>query len=82
MSTTAARPENLSQLRPGDRARVLSCSGMGAIHQRLCELGLVPGADVRLVRRAPLGDPLEVQVGRFHLALRKAEARMVQVEAR
>jgi len=73
-------PVTLNDLHPGERARVRSCDGSGTIHQRLCEIGLVPGVDVRLVRSAPLGDPLEVEVGRFHLALRRAEARRVFVE--
>ena len=41
---------------------------------RLRELGLLPGTVIRLVRYAPLGDPLEIDVRGFHLSLRKAEA--------
>jgi ferrous iron transport protein A len=46
---------------------------------RLMEMGLVPGAPVRLVKTAPLGDPIQVCVRNYHLALRRSEARSIQV---
>lgn len=70
----------LKDIRPGERAVVTVCAGTSAICQRLCELGFVPGARLRVVRYAPLGDPMEVEVDRFHLALRRAEAARVEVE--
>lgn len=48
---------------------------------RLRELGLVPGTKVRLVRRAPLGDPLEIAVRGSRLAIRRSEARHIQIVA-
>jgi Fe2+ transport system protein FeoA len=46
---------------------------------RLREMGFMPGARLRLVRRAPLGDPIEVEIGGAHLALRHADAALIQV---
>ena len=46
---------------------------------RLREMGFLPGARLRLVRRAPLGDPIEVEIGGAHLALRNADAALIQV---
>ena len=46
---------------------------------RLREMGFLPGARLRLVRRAPLGDPIEVEIGGAHLALRHADAASIQV---
>ncbi len=46
---------------------------------RLRELGLVPGTKIRLVRRAPLGDPLEIAVRGSRLAIRRSEARHIQI---
>ena len=46
---------------------------------RLLEMGFMPGARLRLVRRAPLGDPIEVEIGGAHLALRHADAALIQV---
>ena len=72
----------LNDLKPGERARVQSCLGEGAVFQRLCEMGFVEGAPLRLVRYAPFGDPLEVELHDYHLSLRKAEAAMIEVERR
>jgi ferrous iron transport protein A len=69
----------LDQLRPGSSARVVRLSATGAIGQRLCEMGLVEGTDVKLIRFAPLGDPLEIEVQDYLLSLRKAEARLVEI---
>lgn len=70
----------LKDLRPGERARVLTCRGSGPAFQRLCEMGFIDGAPIRLVRVAPLGDPIEVELSDYHLSLRKAEAGMIEVE--
>jgi ferrous iron transport protein A len=71
---------SLADLRPGDRADVLSLSGAPALVQRLYELGLFEGERVELVAVAPLGDPIEVRVGNSRLSLRKSEAAGVSVQ--
>jgi ferrous iron transport protein A len=48
---------------------------------RLRELGLVPGTRIRVVRRAPLGDPIEVSVRGSRLAMRRSEARHIHISA-
>lgn len=71
----------LSQLRPGQRARVISVRNENnTIYQRLLEMGLFDGVEVNVVRYAPLGDPLEITLHGYNLSLRKAEASMVDVE--
>ena len=45
----------------------------------MCELGFVEGATVRMIRYAPFGDPLEVEIGGCHLSLRKSEAAGIEV---
>ena len=60
-------------------ARVVSVTGAGAVARRLMEMGVVPGAPVSVVKAAPLGDPLEVRVRSYHLALRRAEANTILV---
>ena len=69
----------LDQLRPGQRAEVLSVAGDPGLVQRLYELGLFEGERVELVALAPLGDPIEVRLGNSRLSLRKAEAAGVTV---
>jgi ferrous iron transport protein A len=70
---------SLDRLRMGSNARVLAVGGEGAVARRLMEMGVVPGAPVRVVKAAPLGDPLEVRVRNYHLALRRSEAQTISV---
>jgi ferrous iron transport protein A len=70
----------LDQLEIGQRAQVRSIAGRGRMTVRLLEMGFVPGVEVALVKRAPLGDPLELRLRGFHVSLRKAEARAIEIE--
>lgn len=69
----------LNALEYGTEARVVSIEGEGAVARRLMEMGVVPGAPVCVIKAAPLGDPIEVRVRGYHLALRRAEAQTIQV---
>ncbi|MCC6748713.1 MAG: ferrous iron transport protein B [Deltaproteobacteria bacterium] len=64
----------LSVLPAGEHAEVTAIGGDADFRRRLLELGLAPGAKVRVVRAAPLGDPIEIEVRGFRLVLRRAEA--------
>ena len=70
----------LAELAPGDRGRVVSVAGDADAARRLMDLGLIRGTPVEVIRRAPLGDPLEVRVRGFMLTLRRAEAEHITVE--
>jgi ferrous iron transport protein A len=70
---------SLDALEAGAHARVAAVRGSGAVARRLMEMGVVPGAPVRVIKAAPLGDPLEVRVRNYHLALRRSEAQTVSV---
>ncbi len=70
---------SLDSLAPDQTATVTAISGEPGVRRRLLEMGLVPGTGVRLVRRAPLGDPLELRVRGYHLSLRSTQAAMVSV---
>jgi ferrous iron transport protein A len=69
----------LDEVRPGEAARIERVAARGPIGQRLAEMGLIEGETIRVVRTAPLGDPLEIEVQGYFLSLRKAEARCVEV---
>lgn len=69
----------LADLRPGERATVRAVSGAGLLRRRLLEMGFVSGTQVRVVRLAPLADPMEVELHGYHLSLRRAEAGTVLV---
>jgi ferrous iron transport protein A len=69
----------LDSLPFGTEARVVTVEGSGPVARRLMEMGVVPGAPVRVIKAAPLGDPLEVRVRNYHLALRRNEAQTILV---
>lgn len=77
----SARPGSLDRLDRGALARVADVAGSDALAIRLLELGLTPGVLVRLVGRAPLGDPLELEVRGYRLSLRQAEAARVALDS-
>ncbi|NLP04230.1 MAG: FeoA family protein [Fibrobacter sp.] len=70
----------LGSCREGDRVRVLKMRGKGMIRKRLMEMGILKGAEIRIVKYAPLKDPIEIEIGDSHLSLRICEARFIDVE--
>jgi len=76
MSQTIA----LSQLGLGRQATLRSYPPAGAAFLHLREMGLLPGTRLTLVRTAPLGDPLEIEVRGYRLSLRRADADSILVE--
>ncbi len=71
---------NLKQLEPGQSARVTSVGGQGALRQHFLDMGLVPGARVKLVKYAPMGDPMELNVHGYELTLRLDDAAQIGIE--
>ena len=71
---------NLTSLPIGAVAKVLSVNGDNPITKRLMEMGVVPGVSVRVIKSAPFGDPLEIRVRGYHLAMRRAEASQIEVQ--
>lgn len=69
----------LADLDFGKAARIESVGGPRAFRRRLLELGLVPGTLVEVVRKAPLGDPLELRARGSLLSIRRGEAEAVRV---
>ena len=74
--------KTLAQLEIGDRGVVAKVNGEGAIRRRLFDMGITPGADVYLRKKAPLGDPIEIAIRGYELTLRKAEAANVEIASR
>ena len=70
----------LDQLKPGQQARVTAIASEGQLGQRLMSLGLLEGTDVKLLRRALGGDPIEIDVMGYALSLRKNEASQINIE--
>ncbi len=70
----------LGELRPGEKAKVVSIGTTGAMRQRILDMGVTPNVQVQLIKIAPLGDPVEITVRGYQLSLRKREAALIQVE--
>jgi len=70
----------LADLIPGDESTITGVGGSGAIRQRLLDMGIIRGTSVRCQRFAPLGDPIEICVKGALLAIRKAEAKFVEID--
>jgi len=70
----------LHELKVGQRGIVVHVAGKGPVRRRMMDMGLVPGSEVKVIRVAPLGDPVEFEVKGYSLSLRKSEALNVTVE--
>lgn len=70
----------LSDFAVGETGVVKSVSGEGKIKRRLFDMGITPGVEILLRKKAPLGDPLELTVRGYELSLRKTEAECVAME--
>ena len=72
--------KRLDELQKGETGLIKRVEGEGKFRHRLLDMGVTPGAEVYLRKKAPLGDPIEVTIRGYELTLRKAEANLVFVE--
>ena len=70
----------LDRLAPGDAGIVSHVDAQDGIGRRLLDLGFIPGTPVRVVRRAPLGDPVAFELRGARICLRRSEAARILVE--
>ena len=70
----------LKDLEIGKSAVIKSVGGKGALRQHFLDMGMIPGAEVTVVKFAPMGDPMELQVNGYELTLRLAEAEQIEIE--
>lgn len=75
----AETQKTLENLLSGEKAKVSSVLGTGALTRRLMEMGIVPGEVVRVIKSAPFGDPMEIKIRGYHLAVRRNEARLIEI---
>ncbi|HSV94124.1 MAG TPA: FeoA family protein [Desulfobacterales bacterium] len=79
--TGAVGPLTLADMAPGQSARIVGYeAGNPQYRSRLLAMGLTRGTGLRVLKIAPLGDPIEVEVRGFNLSLRKLEARILLLE--
>ena len=70
----------LDELQIGQTARILTVGGEGALRQHFLDMGMIPGAEVTLMKFAPMGDPMELRIHGYELTLRVADAREIEIE--
>ncbi len=70
----------LSDLKPGEKGKVVSFGTTGVLRHRLLDMGITTGIEIELVKVAPLGDPLEIKLRGYNLSLRKSEASVIKIE--
>lgn len=78
--TAQAQLTTLNTLAEGQRARIVSVGGEGALRQHFLDMGVIPGASIEFVKCAPSGDPLEFNIYGYELTLREADAAHIEVE--
>ena len=71
----------LRELKIGESAVIASVGGEGALRQHFLDMGLLPGVEVKLLKFAPMGDPMELLVRGYTLSLRLEEASQITVDA-
>ena len=77
--TEREKSMTLDELDIGQSGRITDVGGQGALRQHFLDMGLIPGADVTLVKFAPMGDPMELQIHGYELTLRLADAAQIGV---
>lgn len=80
MTETTNTPLNLRSLKVGQLARVIRVNAQGELGRRIRDMGLIPGAEIQVVGRAPLKDPVALRIQGFTLTLRNNEADHITVE--
>ena len=73
--------KSLFDMEKGARAKIVRITGDGDLRQRLMDMGVTRGTELQVERHAPLGDPVEILIKGYYLALRMEEAKRIEVEA-
>ncbi len=72
----------LSELSPGQSARIVSLAQLEpAVRRKLMAMGLLPSSEIRFIRQAPMGDPLQIATSSITLSVQKALAHLIEVQA-
>ena len=71
--------KTLNDIKIGDTATVVKLHGEGAVKRRIMDMGVTKGTEVYIRKVAPLGDPVEVTLRGYELSIRKADAKMIEV---
>ena len=70
----------LKELEIGQKAIVTAVGSQGALRQHLLDMGIIPGAKVKMIRSAPMGDPIEIRIHDYELTLRENDAGHITIK--
>jgi len=70
----------LDNLQSGQKAKIIKLNTNGRLLHKLLDMGFVNGADIEVIREAPLFDPMELKIQNYNISLRKSEAKLIEVE--
>ena len=70
----------LRDLSVGQTARITKVGTTGALKQRFVSMGLTKGVEVKVIKIAPLGDPIEIELRGYNLSVRKDDAKNIEIE--
>ena len=79
MEAITKEKTTLANLTVGRQAKVVNVSGKTAVTHRLMEMGVIPGVAVKVIKTAPFGDPIQIRVRGYSLAMRRSEAEIIEV---
>ncbi len=79
-STTAAQQIPLSHLKKGEEAIVVRIDGKGAVRRRMMDMGVVPGAEIHVIRVAPFGDPVEYSIKGYSFRFANPKLENIKIE--
>jgi len=81
MKSSSRPPLHLSDLKKNQKGVVRNSVAQGLLKQKLISMGFIPGAEIVMIRNAPLRDPIEISMQNYLVTLRRSEAQLIEVEA-
>lgn len=69
----------LIDVKPGQKAVVARIGGSGALRRRMLDMGIVPGVELQVIRKAPWGGPVQLRLRGYYLAMRRSECEQIVV---
>lgn len=73
---------DVTDLKINQEANIIDVEGEGPLRRRLLEMGILPNTLIKVIKKAPLGDPLEISIRGYELSLRKEDAKSIKVEVK
>ena len=71
--------KTLKDLRIGETGAIAKIGTIGALKQRFMDMGITKGTEVKIIKIAPLGDPIEIELRGYNLSIRKADAEKIEI---